>query len=374
MMPKRNILIDGTTISSQMDGLSQYILNIVSWLDVEKANFTFIVRPNECPIDYLEKFTAKGISIEEVVIAPIGPIRELQFLLFFMKNRRKYDAAFFPSNQFPVFATLPSLYTIHDLIYEQFPEQLGKLSGLKRLFLHWNVKVGLRKANKVIAVSDYTRQEIIKYHGEKHKDKIEVIHEGWEHLSKPLPLTVIQKPWLNYIFYVGNSRGHKNLINLLYAIFKIKDKLPQNYGVLICGNTISLQKKYQELIEKINRQRQIISFTGWVSDEELIDYFSKANAFIFPSLSEGFGIPVLEAFYYQVPTLLSNQGSLPEVAGDSAIYFNPNDKSDIAGKIMDFIKNEDDIAPKLKLKGTERLKKFGWQKASNEILKQLLKI
>ena len=144
--------------------------------------------------------------------------------------------------------------------------------------------------------------------------------------------------------------------------------------MLICGNTKSLQEKHKELIEKINKQRQIISFTGWISDDELIDCFSKANAFIFPSLSEGFGIPILEAFYYQVPTLLSNQGSLPEVAGSSAIYFNPNDRSDIAEKIMDFIENEDDIAPKLKLKGTERLKKFGWEKASNEILEQLLRI
>ena len=374
MVQKRNILIDGTTISSKMDGLSQYILNIVNWLDVGEANFSLIVRPNQCPNDYLTKFIAKGISVEEVSISPIGPLRELQFTVFFMKSKQKFDAVFFPSNQYPFFVTLPSVYTIHDLIYEQFPEQLGKLSTFKRFYLHRVVKRGLNKAKKVIAVSEYTKQEIIKYHGHKYEEKIEVIYEGWEHLIKTSLHTVIQKPWKNYIFYVGSSRGHKNLINLLYAVSEINDTLPPNYGVLICGNTANFQEKHQELIDKINRQRQIIKFTGWVSDEELTAYFSNANAFIFPSLSEGFGIPILEAFYYKVPALLSNQGSLPEVAGNSAIYFNPSDKKDIADKIMYFIENEDDIAPTLKLIGTERLKEFGWENASNKILKQLLKV
>ena len=117
-----------------------------------------------------------------------------------------------------------------------------------------------------------------------------------------------------------------------------------------------------QVIREINSQREIIQLTGWLSNSDLAYCFQHANAFIFPSLCEGFGIPVLEAYFHKVPLLLSNQSSLPEVAGEAAIYFNPTDINDIANTIIRFVqeRNHDDLIQKQ----TCRMKLYSWKKAA----------
>ena len=174
-------------------------------------------------------------------------------------------------------------------------------------------------------------------------------------------------PFDHYILYVGSTRQHKNLDNLLLAIQKIKDRLPAGYGVVCVGNTSFFSQKQIDAINNINREKEIIHFTGWLTDEELSAYFKKSIAFIFPSLCEGFGIPVLEAFYYQIPLLLSNRSSLPEVAGDAALYFDPTDVDDMGEKILYFIENQVTLTDELVNKGTNRLNLFSWKSASKKI-------
>ena len=130
-----------------------------------------------------------------------------------------------------------------------------------------------------------------------------------------------------------------------------------------------LSTKLQQEIQEINKQRQIIQVTGWQEDKSLANYYRHAKALIFPSLSEGFGIPVLEAYFYRIPLLLSNQASLPEVAGDAAIYFNPYDVQDIAQTIIQFIQQpqHDDLIERQ----TERLSRYSWKNTSKQ-LKSLL--
>lgn len=367
MPAKKNILIDGTTISAKMDGLSQYTLNIIDNFDTQIANYTLIIRKNECPVHYLNRFKANGFIIEEVKIAAIGPIRDIQFKIYLFRNKKCFDFAYIPSNQFPIFINIPTVYTIHDLIYEEFPEQLGRLSKLKRIYLHYVVKSGLKKANTVIAVSKFTQSEIIRIHKLQSHEKIVVVYEGWEHLLQTNLNENFKISEGKYLLYVGSARGHKNLNNLIEAIQIIKLKLPVNYGVIIAGNTSQLSEKQKHIIHCINEKREIIKLTGWLQENELSNYFSHANAFVFPSLSEGFGIPVLEAFYYNVPIILSNRGSLPEVGGKAAIYFDPTNIPDIADTILNFISNEDEIAPLLIREGKERLKLFSWKEAAKSI-------
>lgn len=358
---KKQILIDGTTISRRIDGLTQYILNVVLNLDAAKADYTLLLRHGECPENYKEMFEKKGLHTEEADIAPIGPIRDKEFAKWLRKNQHRFDCAFCPSNQFPVAMKLPCVYTVHDLIYENFPEQLGKQSRLKRLYLHWNVRQGLRKAAKVVAVSEYTKQEILRLHPSTEEKKIQVIYEGWEHLQliKQAPY---QPPFKKYILYVGSSRGHKNLSRLTAAIALIQEQLPEDWGLIIAGNDRMFTKEQKDKIDAINKQRHTIHLTGWLTDEALAGCFSKASLFIFPSLSEGFGIPVLEAYYYGIPLLLSDKASLPEVAGDAAIYFNPYDEKDMAEKILTAI-NADHTD--LIRRQQERLKQYSWKQTAH---------
>ena len=193
------------------------------------------------------------------------------------------------------------------------------------------------------------------------------MYEGWEHLLQTNSDERFIKPYEKYILYVGSARGHKNLNNLIEAIQITKPQLPINYGVIIAGNTSQLTDKQKYIIKNINEKREIVKLTGWIKDNELSNYFSHANVFVFPSLSEGFGIPVLEAFYHNVPLILSNRGSLPEVGGKAAIYFDPTNIHDIASSILHFISIEYKIAPLMIKDGNERLKLFSWNEAAKNI-------
>lgn len=368
----KHILIDGSPISRQIDGLTQYILNVVLRLDVTKARYTLLLRPIECPEDYLLQIKNKGIHVEEVNIAPIGPIRDIQFARY-LRSHKEYDAAFIPSNQFPIALCLPSVYVIHDLIYEQFPEQLGRLARLKRWYLRFVVQIGLRRAQHVVAVSNYTKEEIIRYHGKRFANKIQVIYEGWEHLQKN-SIKPLSKPQVfdEYILYVGSSRGHKNLSRLVAAIKQCQYQIPENIGFVIVGNTKMFKPEQLHEIEIINESKKIIHLTGWLGDADLDRYFRYAKALIFPSLSEGFGIPILEAYYYKIPLLLSNKASLPEVAGDAAIYFNPYDTQEIAKQLLHFIQK--DNYDELIVKQTNRLLLYSWEETGRAIQKLIQSI
>ena len=361
----RRVLIDGTTISRQIDGLTQYILNVlVHWEIQEGYSYTLIVRPNACPPPYLQLLEKKGFHIESVNIAPIGPWRDIQFAYYLSKNRG-YDVAFIPSNQFPIALRIPSIYTIHDLIYERFPGQLGALSVLKRWYLRMVTKIGLRRAHKVVAVSQYTRDEILRYHGQEFQVKIDVVHEGWEHLqmtdnvAREFPRDV---PYKNYILYVGSSREHKNLGRLIQAIRQCSSLLPADWGFVLVGDKKKLLRKHQQEISKINQERDLIYLTGWMDDACLVNYYRYARALILPSLCEGFGIPVLEAYYYHLPLLLSNQSSLPEVASDAAMFFNPYDVNDMVRTIIELVENP--CRESLITREIERLSSFSWNKSA----------
>lgn len=358
------ILIDGTTISAKMDGLSQYILNIVEQFALHhtsSAHFLLLLRQGECPESYLQTYLQAGIEIEFVDIAPIGPLRNIQFAKYLKHNKSRFDRFYEPSNQYP--ATLQGgIYTVHDLIYELYPEQLGRLAWLKRIILHRNVRTGLRKCKRVIAISQYTKNELLRLHKIKGLvNKIEVVYEGWEHLQKESVVCAKQ----NYFFYVGSSRGHKNLYRLLQAYAKIADT--SSLDLVIAGNMNRMSVAEKSLIGQINSKRERVCCTGWVTNEQLAQYFSAASAFIFPSLCEGFGIPVLEAFYYKTPLICSNNTVFPEIAGDAAIYFDPYSIDDIAQKMIDFEYSDAKRRAALTTKGAEKLKVYSWRQAAAEI-------
>lgn len=371
----KHILIDGTCISCRIDGLSQYILNVVlNWELLPNYQYTLLLRPNQCPPTYMRLFREKGLYLDEVKIAPIGPKRDLQFALYLLKNRH-FDAAFIPSNQFPLALHIPALYTIHDLIYEQFPEQLGRWNGLKRWYLRLVTRVGLRRAKQVVAVSQYTRSQILRRYGKNLDDKIQVVYEGWEHLllhekdKYELPQDVTFK---NYILYVGSSRAHKNLSRLLEAIQQCHLQLPPEWGFLFIGSNTMLSNKQVQQIKEMNAKCQVVQFTGWKDASSLATYYRHAKALIFPSLSEGFGIPILEAYFYHLPLLLSNQASLSEVAGEAAIYFNPYDTNEIAQTILQFVQ-QSDHSDLIALQ-TQRLARYSWKYASNQLNVQIQQI
>lgn len=364
-----HILIDGTTLSRTTDGLTQYALSIVvEYLKSTSDKYTMICRENELPESYakrLQSFSDK-LAIEFVDIPPIGPLRDFKFRKWYRKNKSRFDCFYEPSAQYPS-GIKGGVYTIHDILYEEFPEKLGKFSWLKKLYLHHVVKRGLKKADKVISVSDFTKNEILKYHGKFASDKISVVYEGYEHLDtvklKPKTEIINIVKDENYFLYIGSSRGHKNLYNLFLAF----EKAAVNWNLVVVGRMDRLTENEKLLVEKINKNKEKIIFTGWINDALMYTILSNASAFCFPSKSEGFGIPILEAYYFNVPLLCSNIPVFQEVAGNACIKFNPFDTDDIAKVLKDFIQMSGLEKTQLLQCQRDQLKKYSWHNAAKKI-------
>lgn len=366
---KRRILIDCTCINSKMDGLSQYAINIIKCLSKQYSDINqyYILLRNK---EYVRLFDSckDNLKFKILNVPSIGFFRDLKLSLYLYITKRSYDIVYFISNQYPIFFN-GGIYTIHDVIYESFPEQLGRLAWLKRLYLHFDVKWGIWFSDSIITVSNFTKQDVIKYHHlpKKVQQKMNVVYEGWEHMKINITSDEIELPFNKYLFYVGSSRGHKNLTRLLQAYLNIVDCLPSEWGFVIVGKMNRLSQSDISIINKLNKGRERVYLTGWISDEQLALLFKKAEAFIFPSLSEGFGIPILEAFYWRVPVLCSNNTVFPEVARDGALYFNPLDIGDIANCICDYVNQHSHYRKILTTKGSKILSNYSWVKSANKI-------
>jgi glycosyltransferase involved in cell wall biosynthesis len=360
----KHILIDATTVSRHMDGLSQYILNVVSRLPKhEDRQYHVVVRPGECPETYAAQWVKAGMEVTEAPIDPIGPKREWQYRRW-LRTQRTFDAAFVPSNQYPLALKMPAVYVVHDVIYERFPEQLGKLAPLKRAWLHHNVAKGLQQAAAVVAVSGFTKSEILRFHPTADANKIQVVYEGWEHLAVHGGQAPVSLPFRDYILYIGSSRGHKNLQGLLDAVSLAAERLPEGTGLVIAGDDRLLNAAQRK---KIAAFKGKMVTTGWLTQEALNTCYMHAKAVIFPSLCEGFGIPVLEAFWFGKPLLVSNTSSLPEVAGDAALYFDPMKPEQMADVMVHALQMNEPELQRLVQRGKARLQAFSWQKTADEI-------
>ena len=251
-----------------------------------------------------------------------------------------------------------------------------KHSLLKKLFLHHVVKRGIKKSHSVVAVSEYTKAEILKYH--KHvclAEKIRVVHEGYEHLTSIVINNEDEfvKKLLNFkekfFLYIGSSRGHKNLHNLFLGY----EKSGIDWKLVIVGRMDRLEESDKELVEAINKEKERIVFTGWIDDIQMYTILSHANAFVFPSKSEGFGIPILESYYFNVPLLCSDIPVFNEVAGNACIKFNPFNIDDIATCFVNFRNIKDEELEDLLQKQKVQLRKYSWKSAAAAIHELLVK-
>lgn len=254
----------------------------------------------------------------------------------------------------------PFVLTIHDMVYELFPQIFSsgdKTSEHKKLLA--------LKATKIIAISENTKRDMIKLLGIK-EDKIEVIYlanslcaeaiEQGKCVASELP----QK----YLLFVGNRRVYKNFDTFIESISQLlKDDEDLN---LICAGGGKFTPSEIVSLEKLGVIHKVTQRP--FDDNQLSQLYLNALAFVFPSLYEGFGIPILEAFACGCPVIASNVSSLPEVAGDAAEYFDPDDKMSILSAVKKVI-YDFDLRCELRGKGYGRLKAFSWGKTANNTKK-----
>jgi glycosyltransferase involved in cell wall biosynthesis len=366
---KNKILIDASTVTELIDGLSRYIINLIEYIPescLDELEFTVLVNSTTIRPELYTAIQSKGFKILKAKIAPIGPMRDWNMYWFLRKHAKDFDLIHIPTDNFPVALRKKGIGTIHDMTFKKYFSQRLPFKLAER-YMDWVIRVSLKRTISIIAISYSTKDELTCYYHlpDEIKNKIRVIHHGsenFESIDKGKVEECMQSliTGNDYIYYLGSSRKHKNLTNLLLAIKLALPEIPTHKDFVISGNMDRMATAEIDLVEEINKDGRRVFFTGRIPDELAAAYFNNCDAVIFPSLSEGFGFGVLEAFYYKKPLLCSNISAIPEVAGDAAIYFDPHTPESIAQAIITYYQNPA-MADALVEKGIERMKQFSWK-------------
>lgn len=280
-----------------------------------------------------------------------------------------YWAPFFNVPLRPINAkkVVTSLYDVFHLA------STNHVSLLQRIYAKLLINRAINISDKIITISDFSVSEILLHTNLKDTNKLQMIYCG----APEVILQNTNKESEKFFLFVGNIKPHKNLINAIkgFDLFINNNEiLSSSFKFKIIGKKdgfITSDNKLIDLIESNKLLKEKVIFTGRVTDEELVDYYRRAYAFIFPSLYEGFGLPPLESMAYGCPVIASNYASIPEVCGDSVMYFNPLDPSDIASKML-YLSNNAALRNDLIEKGYKRAKEFSWDQ-SNELHIKLFK-
>ena len=314
------------------------------------------------------------------------------------------DVLFVPAHTLPFIRPKKSLVTIHDVGYERmsltFGEgEIGSERSLRKSFinlllrfislgrykihaqdyLRWSTHFAVKKAYRIIANSNFTKKDIMNLYG-ANENKIEVIYNGYNRylfsniddsrVDSVLQKYGIEKP---YLFYIGRIERKKNIPLLIeaFAIFKEQNK-ESNHKLLLVGDASHGYDETKYMISEFDLQDDVM-MPGWIDEIDVPYIFRGADAFIFPSNYEGFGLPLLQAMAAEVPIAASNITSIPEVSDGAVLLFNP----DHALMIADAIKKilfDDELRKELVEKGKKRKEDFSWQKTAEKTLELINKL
>ena len=346
------IAIDTQTTLGQKSGFGFYVKNLVEALaKVDHQNEYFLIRPNS------EKdfSTPKRLLWDQIIF----PHRA---------RRLKVDLLHQPCFSAPLLYPGKVVVTCHDLISMFFPENIPLVS---RLFYSKWEPFSYRKAAKIIAISEHTKKDLRAFL-QIPEEKIRVIPLAASSDFRPIKsqktLKKIQKKYgtgPNYILDVGTLEPRKNLSFLLRA-YALAVREGANVNLVITGKKGWYYEGLFKLVDDLNLKNKVI-FTGYVSEKDLPALYSGAKAFVFPSLYEGFGLPILEAMACGTPVISSNTSSMPEVIGQAGILISPKDERVWAQNIIKILRDRG-LAQTLSQMGIRQAKKFSWEETAQKTI------
>jgi glycosyltransferase involved in cell wall biosynthesis len=303
----------------------------------------------------------------------VGPTRAwIRFgLPLYLMTHQKNDIFWSPAHYMPSYTGGKSIVTIHDLAYEYFPK-LFLPSDLYKL-KNWSRRAVLQ-ADKVIAVSEATKQDIVKIY-EVAETKVSVVHNGYDsnifNVSPKISPALLVNWNLkigNYILFLGTIQPRKNAIKLVQAFHLLKEA---GYtGKLVIAGSIGWLADDTLAVIKSSKELKDIVMTGYISDEVRKTLYTYSDVYVLPSLYEGFGVPAIEAMGCGAPVTVANNSSLPEVVGDAGLLFNAIDPADIARAVMEIKADRD----KWVKKSLAHAKAFSWDKCAEETLQVLTSV
>lgn len=351
-------------------GIGQFALNVINELEkIDKENQYYL---------YLTSSKKNTLPVERAgwCYKFIWPKKfSTQFALPFnlLLNREKLDVFFTPTHYAPRICPMPSVIAIMDTSYLLYPEYFTKhdLWQLK----NWT-KYSAKNAKKIVVISESTKNDVIKFYGKKENDNDVVIcYPGYDEKFRGIreigEIEEIKKRYgivEDYIIAVGTLQPRKNYERLIRVFTKLKRAGGQEKLVIV-GKKGWLYNSLFTDVKKLNVEHDVI-FTGYVPDRDIVYLLNGAKMYVLASLYEGFGIPLLEAQACGVPVACSRVSSIPEVAGDAAVYFDPKNEEDMVEKLNQLL-TVSNLREKLRQKGLENVKKFSWEACAKKVIKTI---
>jgi len=394
----KKIGIDARFYGPTGKGLGRYTQEIVDniirtdfSLDSKQVQYEYVIFLGK---ENFDEFLFAGGNVKKVLASVKWYTLAEQILMPLYIWQEHVDLMHFPHFNVPIFTPSKFVVTIHDLILTKFSTLRATTLGplfykIKNWFYKIVIWLAIKRARKVIAVSHFTKNDVVKQFKIK-PDKVVVTYEGVANLAKGRDSLFARKlddreTLLGYninnpfLLYVGNAYPHKNLEGLVKIFLKLYKNKPDLRLVLV-GKEDYFYKRIKNYARELGLWEESKDsptvFPGYVPDAQLEVLYKRALAYVFPSLYEGFGLPPLEAMAKGCPVVSSNKSSLPEVLGGAAIYFNPENEKEIQVQIERVISDEK-LRQDLIRKGYEQVKKYSWwecarktKKVYEEVLRQ----
>jgi glycosyltransferase involved in cell wall biosynthesis len=318
------------------------------------------------PLPGLESLPARSVALGYKpwrMLVWLGQLAHVGF------NRLAPDAGLFHATEHLLLPLrgVPTVLTVHDLIFRLLP---GQHKPLNRWYLNLSMPLFCRRATHIIAISEQTRRDVMSAYGVP-AEKISVIYEAADPRFRPeapQAITAARARYRlpeRYLLCVGTIEPRKNLTRLLTA-FESLHAEGLTDALVLAGRRGWLTGEFDAALEG-SPSKQAVIFPGFVADEDLPAVYAGAQALTMPSLYEGFGLPVLEAMACGTPVACSNSSSLPEIAGDAALFFDPTQAEDIAAALRRIVRDPE-LRNALRDAGLRQAGRFSWERAALETL------
>ncbi|MBI5238271.1 MAG: glycosyltransferase family 4 protein [Deltaproteobacteria bacterium] len=299
---------------------------------------------------------------------PVYSAGEHTYLPFEIKGLAA-DIVHYPSFNMPLISPYPAVVTIHDLIYYIYRSSCPGM--LAHIYARLIFNITARGARRVITVSGHSKRDIVNLLGIR-PDKVTVIHNGVSGSFRPCRDAGVRDRVMKrygidagYILYVGNHAGHKNIGALVRAFSMLSSRL-RSYKLVVAGKVDKRRQRLYSLPEELGIKDRA-AFIGAVDEDDLPCLYSWASLFVFPSLYEGFGLPLLEAMACGCPVVASDAASIPEVVGDAAMVVDAKDPCMLSVRMEEALSSKS-LQEELRGRGLERAALFTWEAAAKKTL------
>jgi glycosyltransferase involved in cell wall biosynthesis len=361
--------------SGQLEGFGWYTHEIVRRMVLANPSVEFLFLSDR-PLDPAFIY---GPNVTPLILSPRARFAPM-FLWWFEHSVRKalkkhqVDVFFSPDSMCSLRSKVPVVMTCHDLVPIHFPEQIA---WIHRSFIQTFLPRYLRRADKVITVSNYVRQDILQtFHlpGQRVHTIYNGCREGFQPLHEQEKETVKRqysqgKP---YFFYAGAIHPRKNIHRLIQAFDLFKERTGSDEKLLLAGRFAWKTGVVKEAYDNAKHQADI-HFLGYVTEENLSRLTAAATALTYVSISEGFGLPMLEAMYCDTPVMAANASCLPEIAGDAALLVDPLSVEQMADG-LERLSKDIELTQDLIAKGRAQRKLFSWDQAAAEVFKVITEV